>query len=80
MKTVNVIVIKRNAVVDLFSYPETTDGNEKAERKFVEQMSMCLSNYDSYTSEDVSSCLDDGIAMFSTGSICITHNENTDED
>lgn len=80
MKTVNVIVVKKGAVSELFSYPDSSDGNKKAEAKFIERMSECLSNYDEYTSEDVDNCVNDGIAKFGTGSICITHNENTDED
>lgn len=80
MKTVNVVVIKKNAVNELFSFPDTPEGNVKAEKKFVERMSECLSNYSDYTSEDVDSCLENGFAKFGDGSICITHNENTDED
>ena len=79
MNTVNVVVIKKNAVDELFSYPDTPDGNLKAEKKFLERMSECLSNFDEYDDDDISSCLDDGIAKFGTGSICITHNENTEE-
>lgn len=79
MNTVNVIVIKKNVVSELFSYPDTPNGNKKAECKFVERMSECLSNYDSYTEEDIDACKENGIAKFGTGSICITHNENTDE-
>lgn len=79
MKTVNVVVIKKNAVSELFTYPDTVDGNSTAELKFLELMGACLTNFDEYTSEDVMNCLDDGIAKFGTGSICITHNLNTEE-
>lgn len=78
MNTVNVVIIKKNAVDELFSFPDTSEGNLQAEKKFVERMSECLSNYDNYTSEDVDACLENGIAKFGVGSICITHNENTE--
>ena len=80
MNTVNVVVVKEGAVSELFSYPDTPNGNKKAEEKFVEQMSKCPFGLVTYSEEDIEVCLENGIIEFKTGSICLTHNENTDED
>jgi hypothetical protein len=93
MHSVNIIVIKENAVVELLAYPDTTEGNFKAGSVFVAMINKYNPN-EKYTEEDIDSFLDEGICEFNpekenlerggfssrdNHSVCITHSMNEED-
>jgi hypothetical protein len=52
---------------------------EHAEKVFVDKCASNLSNWDEYTSEDQSVCVEDGYALFGTGSVCLSWAMTEDE-
>lgn len=92
MHSVNVVVILNNAVKELLAYPDTTEGNEKAEVVFV---GMIKEYYEKNlparvcTEADMESFLEEGIyemedldsmqPVRTIGSICITHSMNEED-
>ena len=75
MKTVNVIVLDGASVDELHSFADDAEGNAKAEQKFLELMNENIWNINDYTETDMQDCLDDGVAIYGTHSIVITHSE-----
>lgn len=64
-----VTVVKDNVVDSLWIFPDV----ESAEKKFLDECSTRLSNWDEYTQDDIDSILADGYEKFGNGSICLTH-------
>lgn len=88
MHSVNVVVIKGNAVVELLAYPDTEEGNSKAESVFVAMIKKHVPERE-YSEQDIESFLDEGICEIENmdmiqpvmiiGSICLTHSMNEED-
>jgi len=71
----NVIVVKDDVVDENILVTGDTEREtvtKKAEAIFLDKCSVCLSNWDEYTQDDIDACLMDGYALFGHGSICMT--------
>ncbi len=76
MQTVNVVVIKDNAVVSLLSFSASKEGNQLAEKYFTEKCKdLVVTRLDQ---DDIDYYLDEGICELHNGSICISHCNNND--
>jgi hypothetical protein len=73
---VTVTVIRDGIIEEMHSYTDSRNGFSEAEKCFREMMAHYLSNFDEYSEDDISDCIDEGIAKFGTGSIQL-FNENT---
>jgi hypothetical protein len=66
---VAVVIVDKDVVDELF----ICENSEKAEKKFLDECSTRISNWDEYTSDDIDAILDNGYEAFGNGSICIVH-------
>lgn len=73
LQTVNVVVIKKGMAFEIFSFPETDEGNEQAEKQFLDSCSQHVSNWDAFSTEDMEQCLEDGYCQYGQGYIQIMH-------
>lgn len=74
MKTykVFVIAIKNGVLEEGYNFSGKRDEIAKlAEKKFLELCHDKISNFDEYTPDDITAILDDGLAEYGGGSICI---------
>jgi hypothetical protein len=71
-ETVSVIVIKNGVVEEGYKFSGKRDEiATSAEKRFLELCHDKISNFDEYTPDDITAILDDGLAEYGGGSICI---------
>jgi len=74
MDIANVVVIKlENSLKPYVESIESFNDSEVAESAFLDQCHVWISNFNDYKEEDIRDILDDGIAEFGNGSICLSH-------
>ena len=76
LDTKNVVVIRDGVVASINSYPNTPEGNQEAEKCFVDMLEQYLSNFDEYSQTDIAAVLDNGYERNGAGDcICIAVSE-----
>ena len=67
---VAVVVITKGVVDQVY----LLSNSDKAEERFIDLCEVLIGDWDSYSSEDVDSCVENGYVLTDdNGSICITH-------
>jgi hypothetical protein len=73
VSTVNVILVRDDVVEEVHSFNDVPEGNAEAEALFLELCAANLTNWADYSSEDVSTVVDQGYEMFGHGAIYLAH-------
>ena len=75
-RTVNVVTIQDNVVQSLVAFPDSTIGNQEAEREFKNTLALLDPLWETYSKEDIENILADGFILIRNCSICLVHSEN----
>jgi len=73
LQTVNVVVVKKGMAFEIFSFRDDDEGNELAEKQFVDSCSQHVSNWNSFSADDIDRCIEDGYCQYGQGYIQLMH-------